>query len=447
MVSLALGEALQVQTPARRRSGHDAPRRRGDRGGRPGVARGPPVRRPAPLHRPRSTWSRLTGRRAGGVRPSPSRPAVLEADLRFARRSRSWSAVRPPLGAPPAAPDRDPRRRIARSWWSSGGAIVPWADALASALGRAARTPTRARPGRKRPSRPRPPTPRARLPTAAPTVAPTVDDARSAAPTDDGGDRAPARRHDAAAEGDPPPRARLGGPHGAEHRRRHHRRADRHRRGRRHLRSPVSYRELTQHYPRRAGWSTTPARSGDATAATLADVAGRVTSEGGRIAAIGITTSARRPSRGNRSTGARCTGRSLWQDRRTADRCAELERSGHEPMVRAPHRSGARPVLLGHKFAWMLSEGGVADRRTWRSAPSTRGSSGASPAGPAPACTRPTRPRQPHLTPRHRHARLVRRGWPELFGVPLRALPEGTAHQRALRRDRPALRGRPPGCR
>ncbi len=212
------------------------------------------------------------------------------------------------------------------------------------------------RPGRKRPSRPRPPTPRARLPTAAPTVAPTVDDARSAAPTDDGGDRAPARRHDAAAEGDPLPRARLGGPHGAEHRRRHHRRADRPPSRPTHLRSPRLLPGAHAALPRAGLGGARRREIWGPTAATLADVAGRVTSEGGRIAAIGITTSARRPSRGTAppapaAPGDRC-GRP--PDGRPVRRARAI---GPRADGESPHRSGARPVLLGHKFAWMLSEG------------------------------------------------------------------------------------------
>ena len=60
------------------------------------------------------------------------------------------------------------------------------------------------------------------------------------------------------------------------------------------------------------------------------------------------------PARDHRSSG---TGRTslpiapaiVWQDRRTAERCDELRRGGHEDLVRRKTGLRARPVLLGHQ--------------------------------------------------------------------------------------------------
>ncbi len=186
----------------------------------------------------------------------------------------------------------------------------------------------------------------------------------------------------------------------------------------------VSYRELTQHYPR-PGWVEHDAGEiWDATAATLADVAGRVTSEGGRIAAIGITNQRETAVAWDRSTGAPLHRAIVWQDRRTADRCAELERSGHEPMVRARTGLVLDPYFSATKFAWMLSEGGVADSADlalgtvdswllWRLT-----------GGPG-AGVHATDPSNASRTSLLDIDTLAWSGeLAELFGVPLRALPE-----------------------
>jgi len=139
----------------------------------------------------------VTGRRLVVFdRPRRGRP-VLEADLRFARRFevmelqsvRRWALL---LQLRIAIPDDD-REIVVELRWRDR----PVGDALASALGRAAPDAHAGAAGPEAPFSAAAPDATARLPTAAPTVAPTVDDARSAAPTDDGGDRAPARRHDA----------------------------------------------------------------------------------------------------------------------------------------------------------------------------------------------------------------------------------------------------------
>ena len=51
----------------------------------------------------------------------------------------------------------------------------------------------------------------------------------------------------------------------------------------------------------------------------------------------------------DRKTGKAIHNAIVWQDRRTAERCAELAASGHGPRVRALTGLTLDPVLLGHQ--------------------------------------------------------------------------------------------------
>ena len=100
--------------------------------------------------------------------------------------------------------------------------------------------------------------------------------------------------------------------------------------------------------PARAGSSTTPTEIW----AGRADDARRARRRRCRRAASppsASPTSARRPWCGTARTGAPVHRAIVWQDRRTAARCDELRDAGHLALVRAHHRPGARPVLLGHQ--------------------------------------------------------------------------------------------------
>src|SRR5580693_10493881 len=96
----------------------------------------------------------------------------------------------------------------------------------------------------------------------------------------------------------------------------------------------VAYRELTQYFPR-PGWvEHDPVEIWDAVCATLAEVGGRLAEAGGTVAAIGITNQRETLVAFDRSTGRPLHRAIVWQDRRTADICAELREAGHLPLVR-----------------------------------------------------------------------------------------------------------------
>ncbi|MEM6680983.1 MAG: glycerol kinase GlpK [Pseudomonadota bacterium] len=83
-------------------------------------------------------------------------------------------------------------------------------------------------------------------------------------------------------------------------------------------------------------------------AATLRDVAQR------HVAAIGITNQRETIVIWSKKTGEALAPAIVWQDRRTADRCAQLVRDGLEPAVQ--HTTGLLldPYFTASKLAWLL---------------------------------------------------------------------------------------------
>jgi glycerol kinase len=110
------------------------------------------------------------------------------------------------------------------------------------------------------------------------------------------------------------------------------------------------YREFRQIYPQPGWvehdptdiWTSVTGALGDA----LADIAPA------SIAAIGITNQRETTVVWDRATGAPIHNAIVWQDRRTADRCASLK--AHEPRVRAVTGLTLDPYFSGTKIHWML---------------------------------------------------------------------------------------------
>ena len=153
-------------------------------------------------------------------------------------------------------------------------------------------------------------------------------------------------------------------------------------------RSVSSYREFTQHF--RAGWvDTTPRDLGGVRTTSLTSWRASPSSTPARRSrASGSPTSVRPWWRGAGRPGLLHRA-IVWQDRRTAERCAQLEADGpSHSCVSAP--GWCRPLLQRHQVRWLLADpattaptavvGAAVCRSTatWRSARSTRGSSGSS---------------------------------------------------------------------
>ena len=72
------------------------------------------------------------------------------------------------------------------------------------------------------------------------------------------------------------------------------------------------------------------------------------------IAALGITNQRETTIVWDRATGRPIHNAIVWQDRRTADRCAELRAAGHEPAIAARTGLLLDPYFSATKIGWLL---------------------------------------------------------------------------------------------
>jgi glycerol kinase len=122
--------------------------------------------------------------------------------------------------------------------------------------------------------------------------------------------------------------------------------------------SPVgwSYREFTQHFPR-PGWvEHDPDEIWETVRTTLAELTASID---GPVAAVGITDQRETVVAWDRRTGAPLHRAIVWQDRRTAARCEELEGAGHLDLVRERTGLVLDPYFSASKMEWLLTEGGI----------------------------------------------------------------------------------------
>ncbi len=112
--------------------------------------------------------------------------------------------------------------------------------------------------------------------------------------------------------------------------------------------------EFEQHYPQ-GGWVE---HDPEDIWRDALDVARRAIAESGvgadAIAGIGITNQRETVVVWDRATGEPIHRAIVWQDRRTAKRCAELKAAGHEAMVRAKTGLLIDPYFSATKLAWIL---------------------------------------------------------------------------------------------
>jgi len=122
-------------------------------------------------------------------------------------------------------------------------------------------------------------------------------------------------------------------------------------------RAPVSsYREFTQYFPQ-PGWVEHDALEiWQAAKETINDVLSRLDA---LPVAIGITNQRETTVAWSRATGTPLHRAIVWQDRRTAERCDQLEADGALPLVRQRTGLVLDPYFSGTKFEWMLTHGGV----------------------------------------------------------------------------------------
>ncbi len=118
----------------------------------------------------------------------------------------------------------------------------------------------------------------------------------------------------------------------------------------------VAQRALTQHYPR-PGWvEHDPQEIWLHTLACAQDVARAVGVD--RIAAIGVTNQRETVVAWDRDSGEPLARAIVWQDRRTADFCADLKARGHEPEIQRRTGLLLDPYFSGTKMRWLLDNDG-----------------------------------------------------------------------------------------
>ena len=121
--------------------------------------------------------------------------------------------------------------------------------------------------------------------------------------------------------------------------------------------------EFAQHYPR-PGWVEHDPR--DLWASTRRTALGAVAEAnltGRELAALGLTNQRETTLLWDRRTGRPLHRAIVWQDRRTADRCAQLKRRGLEPLFRQKTGLLLDPYFSGTKLAWLLDHVPGARRR------------------------------------------------------------------------------------
>ena len=113
-------------------------------------------------------------------------------------------------------------------------------------------------------------------------------------------------------------------------------------------------RELQQHYPQ-SGWVEHDAEEiWQSTLACVHEVIARLGAA--RIAALGITNQRETTLLWDRASGAVLHRAIVWQDRRTAERCAQLQAAGAEPLVRSRTGLLLDPYFSATKLAWLLEQ-------------------------------------------------------------------------------------------
>ena len=119
----------------------------------------------------------------------------------------------------------------------------------------------------------------------------------------------------------------------------------------------TAYRELTQYFPE-PGWVEHDADE-IATLAieTLDEVAATLSAHGHQVVALGITNQRETTVAFDRATGSPLHRAIVWQDRRTAAWCEQLEADGHLAPVRSRTGLVLDSYFSGSKMRWLLDHG------------------------------------------------------------------------------------------
>ena len=118
-----------------------------------------------------------------------------------------------------------------------------------------------------------------------------------------------------------------------------------------------SYLELTQHFPRPGEVEHDAREIAALCVATLRDVAARARANGDDIVALGITNQRETTVAFDRASGELPHRAIVWQDRRTAGYCDELDARGETPKVRSTTGLVLDAYFSASKMRWFLDHG------------------------------------------------------------------------------------------
>ena len=123
-----------------------------------------------------------------------------------------------------------------------------------------------------------------------------------------------------------------------------------------------AYSEFEQHFPR-PGWvEHDAAEIWDVTRRVAAEALSDAGVEGSDLEGIGITNQRETVVAWDPKTGEPLHRALVWQDRRTAERCAELKEGGHEDLIRERTGLVIDPYFSGTKIEWLLRNADGMDR-------------------------------------------------------------------------------------
>ena len=121
-----------------------------------------------------------------------------------------------------------------------------------------------------------------------------------------------------------------------------------------HVPVATARKEFDQHFPR-SGWvEHDPEDIWQTTLSMCREAIAKAGARPSEIAAIGIANQRETTVVWNRENGRPIHRAIVWQDRRTAEACAELKNAGHEPKVAARTGLLLDPYFSGTKVAWIL---------------------------------------------------------------------------------------------
>jgi len=112
--------------------------------------------------------------------------------------------------------------------------------------------------------------------------------------------------------------------------------------------------ELRQIYPAPGLVEHDPEEIWSATVATVREALAKAGAGAGDVAGIGITNQRETTIVWDRATGRPIYNAIVWQDRRTADFCADLARAGHEGEVAARTGLVLDPYFSATKIRWLI---------------------------------------------------------------------------------------------